>query len=202
MRKKVNWGFVEPLYRAGALSNYEIARQYEAHHKDIDAFRKVVTEAAIRKQAGACGWEKDLGKKIRLRTEADLVRAEVARSAHREPSAHKMTEEEMIAAAAAGRAAVIESIRTTVSKAIAVLENLISVYHEDRDQVLVGWYKGKASTKKLKMGSLDRAKMGREISAMVSNLMPVLRTAWGLDDEKQGDGMIVEVNQFLDGVKL
>lgn len=64
----VDWERIEAFYRAGILSLRQICTEVD------DA----VTEAAIRKRAKRDGWTRDLGAKIRQRTE-DLVRKEEVR---------------------------------------------------------------------------------------------------------------------------
>jgi hypothetical protein len=64
-RRSHDWEEIEAQYRAGVLSSVQIAT---AHG---------ITEGAIRKRAKAESWVRDLSAKIRVRTEAALVRAEV-----------------------------------------------------------------------------------------------------------------------------
>ncbi len=61
----VDWELIEKLYRAGVLSNVQIAEKCG------------VTEGAIRKKAKKDQWTKDLSAKIKQRTE-ELVRARQA----------------------------------------------------------------------------------------------------------------------------
>lgn len=62
-----DWERIEADYRGGILSLREIAAPFE------------ITEGAIRKRAKAKGWSRDLGAKIRARTE-ELVRKEAVRA--------------------------------------------------------------------------------------------------------------------------
>ncbi len=59
-RRKVDYDKVEKLYRAGRLSNAEIARQCDC------------SEGMIRKKAKAMGWTRDLSQKVRDRAKAKL----------------------------------------------------------------------------------------------------------------------------------
>lgn len=76
MAKRVDWIFVEQLYRAGGLKSRELVRQYAEAHKDQDEFKKTVTEGAIRKQAKAKakGWKKDLAHMVKKEALEQLVR--------------------------------------------------------------------------------------------------------------------------------
>jgi len=76
-RKVVDWDSVEPLYRAGILSNYEVAQQYAADHKHSQTWKQTVAESAIRKKAKEKGWEKNLAGRIKERVREKLVRDDV-----------------------------------------------------------------------------------------------------------------------------
>jgi len=76
-RKLTDWDSIEPLYRAGAMSNCEICRQYEADHVHSQTYRVTVTETAIRAQAKKKGWQKDIAEKVKSRVREKLVRDEV-----------------------------------------------------------------------------------------------------------------------------
>ena len=64
-RKKADWVQIESQYRAGILSNRQIA----AIHG--------ISESAIRKKATTQGWVRDLSEDIRQKTEEKVRRAEV-----------------------------------------------------------------------------------------------------------------------------
>jgi len=76
-RKRINWDFIEPLYRMGGLSNCEIVQQYKACHKNSDEWKGTVSEGAIRKQAKLKVWEKNLAGRVSEQIKEKLVRAEV-----------------------------------------------------------------------------------------------------------------------------
>lgn len=71
-RKKIDWEAIEREYRAGQLSNCEIARQYGC------------AESSIRKKAKQLNWEKNLSKKVRERVREKIVREKVRNSSARD----------------------------------------------------------------------------------------------------------------------
>ena len=77
VRKVVDWDSVEPLYRAGILSNYEICRQYAADHTHTQTWKTSVTETAIRKRAKEKGWQRDIADRVIKTVREKLVRGEV-----------------------------------------------------------------------------------------------------------------------------
>ena len=95
-RKFIDWDSIEPLFRAGTLSNREIAAQYAEDHKHSQTWRPTVAESAIRKKSKSENWQRNIATKVQER-----VRERLVRTAH--SSAHQqgqMTEDELIEAAA------------------------------------------------------------------------------------------------------
>jgi hypothetical protein len=66
-KKTVDWESIEKLFRAGVLSNVQIAKEHD------------ITEGALRKRAKRDGWTKDLKAKIKARAE-ELVRVAAVRA--------------------------------------------------------------------------------------------------------------------------
>lgn len=77
IRKIVDWDSIEPLYRAGILSNYEICRQYANDHTHTQTWKPSVTETAIRKRAKEKGWQRDIADRVVKAVREKLVRGEV-----------------------------------------------------------------------------------------------------------------------------
>ena len=90
-RKFVDWDSIEPLYRSGAMSNYEICGQYEIDHANSQVWKKTVAESAIRKQSRTKNWKKTLAEKVKKQIKENLVRSEV-RSANQNLSDTEIVE--------------------------------------------------------------------------------------------------------------
>ena len=84
-KPKTDWDAIEREYRAGQLSNREIAARFG------------VTEGAIRKKAKTEGWQKDLADKVRKEVRAKLVRTDGTHSSTQEQRA---TDREIVETAA------------------------------------------------------------------------------------------------------
>jgi len=93
-RKFIDWDSIKPLWCSG-MSNCEISRQYAADHVHSQTYRQTVTEAAIRKQAKAKKWQRNIANKVKDRVREKLVRSEVRTS-----NKKGMSEDELIEAAA------------------------------------------------------------------------------------------------------
>jgi len=103
-RKLTDWDSVEPLYRAGAMSNCEICRQYEADHVHSQTYRNTVSEKAIRNQAKKNGWQKNIALKVQDRVREKLVRIEVRGSDQTENELIEQATEEPVKIALGQRA--------------------------------------------------------------------------------------------------
>lgn len=195
----VNWDFIEPLYRTGGLSNYEIARQYELTHINSDKYKPTVTEAAIRDRAKRKKWDRDLTEKVRQRTEAKLLR-EGLRKCEDGGEAAKASDEDIVEAAAETRAQVVKLHRRDLTELESLEADIIRRLREDETQVIVGWYEGAASEHHVKMGLLERCKAYRELVTARSKRILLSRISWGLDDKnKLSETKAVEVHLNLAG---
>lgn len=195
---KTNWDFIEPLYRASGLSNYEIARQYQITHANSDKHKQTLTEAAIRDYAKRHKWQRDLSDAVRRRTEDKLLRVGL-RKCEVEGDA-KPADEEIVEAAAETRAQVVQLHRRDLHELDEIEADIIRRLNDDEDQVLVGWYEGVASEHVVKLGLLDRARCLRELTTARSKRILLARIAWGLDDKKNlSETRAVEVHLNLAG---
>jgi hypothetical protein len=180
--KAVNWDFIQPLYRAGGLSNYEIARQYELTHANHEHWKPTVTEAAIRDYAKRHHWAKDLTEQVKQRTQDKLLRAEL-RVAKGETN--RESDEDIVEQAAENRAQVVAIQRRDLQELEAIEADIIRRINEDETQVLVGWYEGVANEHRVKLGLLERCRAYRELVTARTRRIATARIAWGLDEKKQ-----------------
>lgn len=119
-KKEVDWGTVERHYRAGVLSNVEIARECG------------VTEGSVRKRAKRDGWTRDLSGRIKARAE-ELVRREVVRGAVR--GANKATETQMVEINAQAAAIVLIREKGSIQRSHALFERLMSEAEADESDL-------------------------------------------------------------------
>lgn len=107
-----DWERIESDYRAGLMSLREIAAPFE------------ITEGAIRKRAKAKGWSRDLGAKIKARTE-ELVRREAVRAEGTQPD-HRVPEADIVEGNAQLAAAVDSRHKGTAKRGQALVDKLIA----------------------------------------------------------------------------
>lgn len=194
--KRINWNFIESLYRAGGLSNREVARQYSVRHLDSIEFRPSVTEAGIRRRAQRHGWRRDLSGKVHARTRSKLLQDSLRA---REGLYQVQPENDILEAAAETRAWVIRIEREDLRRLRELELDLIRRLKEEDDQVLVGWYQGVAYDHQVKLGLLDRARVLRDLAMTMHKRILIERLAWGLDERTQSVGGGVDVYLNLKG---
>ena len=178
----VDWSFIKPLFRAGQLSNSEIARQYCSAYSDPTEFKQTVTETAIRKQAKSSGWKRDLAERVRSEVREKLVRDEVRASNARE-DALEPTDEETIDKAAEAGAAVVRTHRKHLlelgNAAQGLLEELKNYPTiETRYSINGEPYEVQTLT--------ERAKILKALADVQARKQPLDRKAYHLDDGPSG----------------
>lgn len=109
-KSTIDWELIERHYRAGILSNVQIAEECG------------VTEGAIRKRAKRDQWSKNLKAKIRARTE-ELVRRELVRSPS--TSLTPSTEKETVEIAANATATVLIVQKGSIKRTHDLFEKLM-----------------------------------------------------------------------------
>jgi len=105
-----DWDRAERLYRAGTLSNYEIATQCG------------VTRQALEKHAKKHGWKKDLTARVKQAVATKLVAAEVAKKARAQPA----TEAEIIEEASNVGVEVVQHHRKDIRRGRLIVNALFS----------------------------------------------------------------------------
>ncbi|MES2488555.1 MAG: hypothetical protein V4607_02100 [Pseudomonadota bacterium] len=174
-----DWELAERLYRAGQLSNVQIAAQIN------------VSEGALRKRAKKDGWTKDLTAKVQEATRAKLVRDEV-RAAHA-----TRTERDVVEQAAESAVAVVRLHRKDLSSGqqligllFTQLKDAAENRHGDLDEVAQeeakkdGLFAGSTLARFRKAMSLPtHAGVIRDLSTAMKNFQGLERTAWNLDDK-------------------
>lgn len=172
-----DWELIEGQYRAGVLSNREIATQHG------------VTEGAIRKKAKAKGWERDLSAKVAQEVRSQEVRT-LVRTAPREGEVR--TEREIVEQAALVVAQVAHSHRLSIQAGRETVLNLlgelagVSLNREELEAAIIAETAEDSSnarrTALLKVMSLPgRAAVARDLAQALKNLIPLERQAYHMD---------------------
>lgn len=181
MAKRVDWQFVKKLYRAGGMSNCEIVRVYSEAHKDQVEWKPTVTEAAIRKQARLKAWKKDLADKVKKAAREKLVRGEF--EFRTKSGDQNQQEEEIIEQAAETIAEVVRSHRKDIKRLQRQEADLLRRLTEDETQIVIGWFKGEATEKKVKMGLEERTRVYQRLVLAIGSRVKLERMAFGIDDD-------------------
>ena len=175
-RKTPDWEAIEREYRAGQLSNAEIARQHG------------VTAAAITMRAKRNGWVKDLTNQVRERIRADLVNDGVK----------GVNAQEAIDMAARRGVEVVRSHRRDIASGRRLVNLLMGQlldaanHREEIEEEILEETAGDRNPKRrismLQAISLPRhAGALKDLSQALKNLIPLERQAFNLDEPAQGD---------------
>lgn len=122
--RQIDWAAIEMKYRTSGVSVRTIAAEYG------------VTEGAIRRRAKAEGWERDLQEKVRVATEALLVRKESTQDVR--------TEQQAIAIEAEIRSNVVMQHRSDLRRLARLRDKMIAELEHNCD--FAEEYEGMADT--------------------------------------------------------
>lgn len=114
-KKDIDWPSIEADYRSGIKTLRVIAA-------DASTEEVKVSEAAIRKHAKACGWERDLGERIALRREAIVRKSEVRKQS---AQVTRIDERREIEVAAQNQADLILQHKEDIGRYQVLCDNLL-----------------------------------------------------------------------------
>ncbi|WP_289020391.1 hypothetical protein [Desulfobacter postgatei] len=188
-RKLINWDYIEPLYRIGALSNYEIAAQYSEIHKDSETWKQSITESVIRKQARLKGWKKNLADRVKIQVRENLVRG---KGAH----AYK-TDSEIIHQAAETGSNVVLRHREEISALIEHENRLLDELGDEPTKVHVSSYQGEVIETVLGLTVREKAETLKALSAVRAQRISLEREAYNLDDPETDEDKIMKRTRIV-----
>lgn len=160
----IDWESIEREYRAGQLSNAEIARGHG------------VTPQAITMRAKRSGWVKDLSGQVRERVRAELVNSSV--------KAPHASAPEIVEAAAARGVDVVRSHRRDISALRGVAQELTR-----RLQMSLGIIPMEEGVNpRMAFGEKESpADVAEKLSRTLHRLVPLERQAFSLDEPGAGN---------------
>ena len=188
-RKLINWDYIEPLYRVGALSNYEIAAQYSEVHKDSGTWKTSVSEAVIRKQAKAKGWKKNLADRVKTRVRENLVRG---KSTH----AH-MSDEEVVHQAAETGSNVVLRHREEITALITHEDKLLEDLGGAPQKIHVSSYQGDITETKLGLTVKEKAETLKALAQVRAQRIALEREAYNLDTPETDDDKAMKKTRIV-----
>lgn len=189
-KSQTDWEAIEREYRAGQLSEAQIARQHG------------ISRTAIQKRAKKLGWSRDLTEKVRQEVAARLVAEGL------QPQRDAATVEQ----AAQRGVQLVLGHRKGLARLRGIAEKLADELTVDPDDLkeieeaieeeTAGDKNGQRRARMLAAVSLpSRAGVARELSQVLKNLIPLERQAFNLQDDGgggEGDGGSKTVTHKLD----
>lgn len=182
MGKRINHDYIEPLYRAGKLSNCEICRQYEEDHKGQKKWKPTVSESAIRKRAKEKGWEKNLASKVKQQVKENLVRHEV-RDLH---NSHQVaSDQEIIKKAAEVGSGVILRHRSEIKALLAIEDQLLSQIETAQKSYMAN-YQGQIISQEVELTVKEKSATLKDLADVRAKRIALERQAYNLDEDGAG----------------
>jgi len=151
-RRAFDWEEIEAQYRAGVLSTVQIAK---AHG---------LTEGAIRARAKTKDWVRDLSTKIRVRTEAELLRVEAR--------GRRLDEKGTIHQAVITRIDISERQRASIDRLRRIADAIVSRVEELNPKIEIYDY----ATADKAVGVVAKA------TSAVGQLIALERQSWAMDE--------------------
>lgn len=166
-----DWEAIEKEYRAGQLSEAQIARQYN------------ISRAAIQKRAKKNGWNRDLSEKVRTEVAARLV-AEGLQEA-RGAATVEMAAERGVALVLSHRSD-IQQNRSAVTKLIQELHSTIENIDEIEEAIEIETADDLSGKRRARMMAAvalpSRAAIANSLASALKTLIPLERQAFNLDE--------------------
>ena len=179
-RCQINWKAVYPLYRTGTLSNLQIVKQYASDHINSQTHKPTVSEAAIRKQAIKCGWQKDLAGAVQEKIKQKLVRAEVRDS-------HQLSDEEIVDEAAEAGTQVVVRHREEIGGLKDIEEHLLNELACGSGKVHVSNYKGEITITKLNLTITEKSATYKNLVSSMKDRVALERQALNIVDGEDAE---------------
>ncbi|MCP3942581.1 MAG: hypothetical protein GY710_13990 [Desulfobacteraceae bacterium] len=193
-RKLIDWDTIEPLYKLGSLSNYQVCSQYAEDHKHSQTWKHNVSEAAIRKQAKLKGWQKNLADKVQKKVRENLVREQVRTANQTETG---LTDNEIIEKAAEVGSGVVLRHRAEI-KALLELEEAFLIELGGKPQKgQFASFKGKISSVDVDLTVSEKAKTLKDLAGVRAQRIALERQAFNIKDDTEPDDGKQEDNKWI-----
>ena len=179
-RKLIDWESIEPLYRAGNLSNCEICRQYEADHTHSQTWKTTVTEAAIRKKAKENNWQKNLADKVKKQVRENLVRNDVRTSNRTNSGA---SDQEIIEQAAEVGSGVILRHRDEIAILLKHETSLLDELQNSPKKSYMANFQGQIISEDVELTVKEKSATLKDLAAVRAQRIALERQAYSLDDD-------------------
>ena len=181
-RKFIDWDSIEPLYRAGAMSNYEICRQYEADHVNSQVWKQTVTHSAIIKKAKEKKWSKNLASKVSERIKERLVTGLVTGS---NQTGGGGSDKEIIERASDTGVNIVLRHRNEIFELQAHEKRLLKSLQDGPKKLYLANYQGEIIEKEYDVTLKEQSATLKDLAAVRAQRIILERQAHNLDDPDQ-----------------
>lgn len=185
-KRRINWDAVEPLFRKGVLSNYEIAAQYAADHVNSQTWANTVSESAIRNRAKTKGWEKNLSGKVKDRVKEKILRSKL-RAAQKGKSA-ALSDDQIIEAAAEAGSEIIFRHQQEIITLKELEDKFLIELGSDPTKLHFASYQGEISSEVVSLTVSEKAKTLKDLAEVRAKRISLERQAHNLGDDPGSAG--------------
>lgn len=184
-RKFIDWESIEPLYRAGNLSNCEICKQYAEDHKHSQTYRTTVTEGAIRHRAKIKGWQRNIADKVQKQVKENVLRSQLRIT---NQDVEGASDQEIIEKVAEAGANVIIRHQKEIAALLEHEERLLEELANNAKKLYVANFQGEIITKELSLTVKEKAATLKDLTTVRAQRVALERQAHNLDTDDKGTG--------------
>lgn len=180
-RLLVDWDSVEPLFKLGTLSNYQICSQYAEDHKNSQVWKKTVSEKAIRNKAKAKEWQKNLAAKVQKTIKEKLIRS------HIRTDKGFLTDNQIIDQVAEIGTGVLLRHRTEIKALLELEEAFLIELGAKPTRGQFASFKGDISSIDVDLTLLEKVKVLKDLAAVRAQRIALERQAFNIKEDTEPD---------------
>lgn len=184
-RKLIDWDSVEPLFKLGTLSNYQICSQYAEDHRHSDVWKQNITEGSIRNRAKTQGWQKNIADKVQIQIKEKVLRKSLRNDDLRNKK--KLTDKEIIEEAAEVGSNVILRHRTEIKALLDLEESFLIELGGTPTRGQFASFKGGISSIDVDLTVSEKAKTLKDMAAVRAQRIALERQAFNIKDDTEPD---------------
>lgn len=185
-RKLIDWDSVEPLFKLGSLSNYQICAQYAEDHKYSQVWKTEITEGSIRNRAKTKGWQKNIADKVQKQIKEKVLRKGLRKDDNLR-NEKNLTDNEIIDQAAEVGSGVILRHRTEIKALLDLEESFLIELGGTPTRGQFASFQGDISSIEVDLTLPEKVKTLKDLAAVRAQRIALERQAYNIKDDTEPD---------------
>ncbi len=185
-RKLIDWDSVEPLFKLGTLSNYQICSQYAEDHKHSQVWKQEITEGSIRNRAKTKGWKKNIAGKVQKQIKEKVLRKSLRKDDDLR-NKKNLTDKEIIEEAAEIGSEVILRHRKEIKALLELEESFLIELGGTPTRGQFASFQGDISSIDVNLTVSEKAKTLKDLAAVRAQRIALERQAFNIKDDTEPD---------------